>query len=444
MPSTALFIGAHPDDLEIAAGGTIAKLVDQGWNVWLMIMTRERDEATAALREQEARLAAEALGVPENRILFLGAPDGLLGTVPTPEIVHRMRDATKLINADLIFTHSSADDHQDHRATHEITCAAMRERPRLYFPVINHLRVSAFTPQIFVDVSKHWDRKLSSLRFHKSQAERINEENITTFCRSFVDSAGLSLAESYELEIPAGSESRLAQVAAINESSFHRFWSTLIDDRPLNMITSVPISRSVKEFNWPSHHDVTGIVLFRRSMDLRRRLPGGVPAIEEFRCDQRQAEETLKAGADVLLSGGAVSNAITRHYFNHFDGIRYVIDYSMPDYRNVRILDRTTGVSLKASYETDVEGNTIPSADIGILTIMRNPYDSSRMLIAMMGIHGFGTIGCFKMVSEPPLISALLSKIEIPITGRGYQMLIKYEVRTGKSAIVDESVHMIK
>ena len=37
MAPTAVFIGAHPDDIEIGAGGTAAKLIDAGWNIFWVL-----------------------------------------------------------------------------------------------------------------------------------------------------------------------------------------------------------------------------------------------------------------------------------------------------------------------------------------------------------------------------------------------------------------------
>jgi LmbE family N-acetylglucosaminyl deacetylase len=46
-PHEALFVGAHPDDIELGAGGTVARLTDAGWNVWLCILTSESDTSVA-------------------------------------------------------------------------------------------------------------------------------------------------------------------------------------------------------------------------------------------------------------------------------------------------------------------------------------------------------------------------------------------------------------
>ena len=67
-------VGAHPDDVEIACGGTLAKLVQQGYRVGIIDLTNGEPtpgSPNPAFRLQEARKAAEALGVHERVLLNL-------------------------------------------------------------------------------------------------------------------------------------------------------------------------------------------------------------------------------------------------------------------------------------------------------------------------------------------------------------------------------------
>ncbi len=77
-----LVIGAHPDDIEFGAGGTIARWVDDGWEAHYVIVTsgqrgvqdaRQDAEAFGRLREEEARAAAKVCGVTD--VTFLGYMD---------------------------------------------------------------------------------------------------------------------------------------------------------------------------------------------------------------------------------------------------------------------------------------------------------------------------------------------------------------------------------
>ena len=81
-PARALAIGAHPDDIEFGAGGTVARWVEEGWDVRYLIVTsgqrgvqdpRQDPEAFGRLREEEARAAAKVCGV--DSVTFLGYMD---------------------------------------------------------------------------------------------------------------------------------------------------------------------------------------------------------------------------------------------------------------------------------------------------------------------------------------------------------------------------------
>ena len=80
-----LFVGPHPDDIEIGAGATVAALAAQGKNICFLICTDGRygttnmpdtvsEEALIATRKEEAIRSAAALGV--NDVRFLGLSDG--------------------------------------------------------------------------------------------------------------------------------------------------------------------------------------------------------------------------------------------------------------------------------------------------------------------------------------------------------------------------------
>src|SRR5215831_3208385 len=73
-----LAVGPHPDDLEITCGGTLAKLVRQGYRVGILDLTtgEPTPRGTEAIRAQEAEAARAVLGVPLR--LNLGLPNRVL------------------------------------------------------------------------------------------------------------------------------------------------------------------------------------------------------------------------------------------------------------------------------------------------------------------------------------------------------------------------------
>jgi LmbE family N-acetylglucosaminyl deacetylase len=442
MAPTALFIGAHPDDIEIGAGGTVAKLVGRDWDVWFLIMTKEAGKAGQD-RQQEALSAANSLGIKKDHVIFADYRDAYL--VCNQESISRVRQivADYSIKPDVVFTHTNSDSHNDHRATYEITVSALRQVPILCYAVINSFITTNFTPYIFVDVENYWPTKMSSLNFHRSQSTRINEPAMRAHCESYYQQTGIKCAEGFQFFTPMGSDQQSVYVMRFNDSKFHQFWYPLIQERQMFLIYAIPVQRKNLDYIWPIDRDREGISrLYNRFNESWNRLSRTLP-IRDVSSDHPHAESILQT-SDILLSGGAVSNVITRNHFNHFPGIRYAIDYVMPDYRNISIFDRKKQERIKARYYMDDLGNTLVRTDVGILTIMKNPYMRDRHIVAVMGIHGFGTLGCYKVLSDPVNLAHLLELIDVPLEVDGFQILVEYDVASGIPSLLQGSLHEVK
>lgn len=450
---TALFIGAHPDDLEIGAGGTIAKLCQDRWAVWLIIMTDDANPDIALKRRQEALDAARVLGVENTQILFMGFPDGQMPGISgsderMPDAVGRLREIIRehSISPQIVFTHSIADDHQDHKACHHLTCAAIRNIPRLYFAIVNHLITSKFAPTIFVDVEAVWKLKIQALRLHKTQADRIKEREVVNLSATYFRATNAAHTEAFEFDMTAGSEDKVELVMSLNSSVFHKLWYPIIENRMLYCITPNPVYRIMQprmQYNWPSDSGQIGLDDLDLSFKEHWHFANRRHPIIRLRCDQRDVDLIVTRG-DILIDGGAVSNRVARDYLNHFEGVRYIIDYRMPEYRDVHVLDRDQNVQLGATYDFDSYGRQTVISDLGILTVMPNPYQPENWIIAATGIHGFGTRGCFKFLSEPVYIAQLINHPSVPHGAKGYQLLVSYNVDADDARIVDGTLHIME
>ena len=187
--------GAHPDDCEFSAGGTLARLVDLGVEVTLVVCTDGsrggRDVADMALvRSGEQERAAEELGV--KRLQSLGRVDGEVVCDPAlrADVVRAIREN----RPDLVLTHDPTTlwrrfgsrsflGHTDHRATGQAVLDAVYPRsgnPN-FFPDQLVRGVEPWEPDqlwLFdtaqadarVDVSATLDRKLAALARHESQS----------------------------------------------------------------------------------------------------------------------------------------------------------------------------------------------------------------------------------------------------------------------------------
>lgn len=165
--------------------------------------------------------------------------------------------------------------------------------------------------------------------------------------------------------------------------------------------------------------------------------------VQEVSCHSTGVE-TLLDRHHVILSGGAVSNRITREHFNHYRTVRYAIEYDMPDFRNIRIRDRVSALDICADYSTNDLGSVSPRRDWGILTVMNNPQCPGRKLIGAMGIHGFGSKGVYRAISDPPSLRELMNHVGVPDQSRGFQVLVRYDVPLDESSFDWHTLHNLQ
>lgn len=161
-----LAVGAHPDDLELACGATLAKLVDTGHEVRGLVMSSGEAGGDEELRLAEARRGASFLGLGALRVHDF--PDTRLETAGN-DMVRAIEAAIREFGPDVIFTHSAHDQHQDHYAVHQATLRAARAHHSiLCFESPSVTR--DFDPSVFVDIDGYVDVKVEAVLSHRDQA----------------------------------------------------------------------------------------------------------------------------------------------------------------------------------------------------------------------------------------------------------------------------------
>jgi N-acetylglucosamine malate deacetylase 1 len=181
-----LVIGAHPDDADIAAGGTAYKWIQAGHNVVLVSVTNGNAghhelnaEQLERARRGEARRAGEVIGA---KYVLMDNDDGKL--MPTFE--NRL-DIIRLIRehkADIVLTHRPWSYHPDHRYTGQLVLdAAYMVTVPTIVPHIPHLernpmflylsdgftQPTPFDPDVCVDIDDAIEKKIDMMHQHTSQ-----------------------------------------------------------------------------------------------------------------------------------------------------------------------------------------------------------------------------------------------------------------------------------
>jgi len=124
QPRRILAIGAHPDDLELGCGGTLAKLADSGHEIQALVITNGERGGDRETRPGEAETGARFIGATGVEVLDFSdtrLPDWEF------EIGDAIERVMSRINPDIVLTHSANDQHQDHLAVHRATLRAARQ-----------------------------------------------------------------------------------------------------------------------------------------------------------------------------------------------------------------------------------------------------------------------------------------------------------------------------
>jgi LmbE family N-acetylglucosaminyl deacetylase len=165
-------IGAHPDDVELGMGGTLAKHARSGDKVHIVLCTLGGVSGDPEEREEEARKAASVLGVSKMHILDYPAPKL---NQPSLEFEEVMRKVISDIKPHRVYVHSPHDYHQVHSAISKMTKGATEKEnigQLLFYEVISSTTLE-FRPNAYVDITGCIDLKIKSVEAHKSQSDRL-------------------------------------------------------------------------------------------------------------------------------------------------------------------------------------------------------------------------------------------------------------------------------
>jgi LmbE family N-acetylglucosaminyl deacetylase len=228
VPEGVLVVCAHPDDVDFGAAGTVAALTAAGATVAYAVVTSGEAgsddlplDATqlALLREREQRAAGREVGVDD--ITFLGHPDGRVEATialrgDLSEVIRRVRPEVVICQSPQRMLERVFASHPDHLAAGEATLCAVypdARNPRA-FPeqlaaglephTVSEVWLMAHPePDLRVDVTETFDRKVAALRAHESQTGHRDglEEMLRSWLLAGAEAAGWTdgrLAESFK------------------------------------------------------------------------------------------------------------------------------------------------------------------------------------------------------------------------------------------------------
>jgi LmbE family N-acetylglucosaminyl deacetylase/CheY-like chemotaxis protein len=159
-----LAIGAHPDDVEIGAGGTLAAHGAAGDAVSILTLSRGAIGGDRAKRAREAQDSADIIGA---RLFLMDLEDTHIPEGnPTIGLIEQVIAQTQ---PTIVYTHSVHDLHQDHRNVNRAAMVACRRVGRIYCYQSPSATVE-YRPTYFVTIDDHMGRKLKVIGSFGSQA----------------------------------------------------------------------------------------------------------------------------------------------------------------------------------------------------------------------------------------------------------------------------------
>jgi len=192
-----LAFGSHPDELEVGAGGLLARLAAAGAEVTMVVVTIPTQIAE---RTAEARTGAELLGAK----LAIGFPDDAarVEDVPMYELVRRLDQLIAAATPELVITHSAHDLHWDHGLVNRATVSALRRTPCDLLAYLSSPELNAQSRSIgqcFADITATIDTKLAAISAHASQLGKIDVESARDLSRAMGRICGVPYAEAFEV-----------------------------------------------------------------------------------------------------------------------------------------------------------------------------------------------------------------------------------------------------
>jgi len=203
MKLDILVFGAHPDDAELGAGGTIAKAIASGKKVGIVDLTRGElgTRGSAEIRDKEAAKAGRILGIAVR--VNLGFADGFF--VNNKEHQLQIIEQIRTYKPEIVLCNAIDDRHIDHGKGSKLVSDACflsglvkietqieskKQEPWRPKNVYHYIQWKSLTPDFVVDITGFVDVKMEAIKAYASQFydPKSNEPETPITSKNFFDS----------------------------------------------------------------------------------------------------------------------------------------------------------------------------------------------------------------------------------------------------------------
>ena len=218
-----LVVAAHPDDEVLGCGGTIARLAQQGRDVYVAILGEgitsryeNRSEADPKLVEtlhQQSSKVGEMLGAKE--VFTYELPDNRFDTVPLIDVVKTIEDLVTRLEPEAVYTQHGGDLNVDHVVVNRATLTATRPLSSCSVKQLYAYQVFSstdwafglfephFRPNVFVDIGDTLETKIRAMQLYETEIRPFPHprswESLRANAQRWGSVAGCHAAEAFQL-----------------------------------------------------------------------------------------------------------------------------------------------------------------------------------------------------------------------------------------------------
>lgn len=216
-----LVVAAHPDDEILGCGGTIARLINEGYEAYVVVLgegvtsrddKRKKGERIEEIKQLKNQMheANKIIGV--EKVFSLDLPDNRFDSVTFLDIVKKIEKVKNDLNPEIIFTHFENDLNIDHKITYEAVLTATRPMENESVKTIYSFEVPSstewsyplsFSPNVFFDISQTLNKKTEAMSCYKSELREFPHPRSLKAIKLAANvwglKVGLNYAEAFQL-----------------------------------------------------------------------------------------------------------------------------------------------------------------------------------------------------------------------------------------------------
>lgn len=197
-----LFIGAHPDDIEIGCWSIVWRTLKLNHHVRFLILSDELNPAIKKYRREEAISSAQRFGIKGEDVVFMGMCDGFIKC--DMDSISACRTKFSNYYPDIVIVHTEYDSHQDHRAANQIARSTFRKCPILSYSIFCSGE-SSFQPSLLSNLtSTQIFEKKAHLHLFESQRFRLDFGDMASWEEKISGHVGVR-SEGLMMMLQAGS-----------------------------------------------------------------------------------------------------------------------------------------------------------------------------------------------------------------------------------------------